>query len=304
LSLSVNKMTVADTPVFSVIVPAYNASGTIRYCLESVCSQHFSSFEIWIIDGGSPDNTIAVVKEFQNKDSRVKYISEKDNGIYDAINKGIDKATGEWLIFLGADDQLYNADVLTKIAEKVQPETGMIYGNVKVVGELLWAKNGDIYDGAFTVGKLFHKNICHQSVFYRKSIFSEIGNYNTDYKTSADWDLNHRCFAYCKVQYVDEIISCFYAGGFSTNSTNDKFSNMDIVLNLRKYHKIGYFNKTYKPYYWVFFNLSVNYLTSRQYLKSLYFLFFSVLYAEKKTGLVKNYLSVFLHRNKPNRSGI
>ena len=291
--------------LFSIIVPSYNAAASISRCLESVCTQNFTDFEVWVIDGLSSDATVQLVQNYREKDKRIKFIAEKDNGIYDACNKGIGQANGEWLLFLGADDKLYNNEVLATAAKKLQASAaGMVYGNVKIEGDLPWAKNGAVYDGEFTVEKLFYKNICHQAIFYRRTIFDKIGHYEVAYKISADWDFNHRCFAHCSVEYIDVIVSFFFAGGFSTANNNDAFTSRDIVLKLRKYHNLGYFNKLYQPYFWVFFNLSCHCITCKKYLRSVYFLFFTMLYAKKKTGLLKNYIAFFLRRNQLNQSKI
>ncbi|MFN3316004.1 MAG: glycosyltransferase, partial [Raineya sp.] len=86
-----------DYPRISIITPTFNAEQTIKRCLESVANQNYPSIEHWIVDGLSQDGTLEIVKEYAQKYSHVKYISEKDEGIYDAMNKGIDLATGDFL---------------------------------------------------------------------------------------------------------------------------------------------------------------------------------------------------------------
>ncbi len=285
----------------TIIIPSFNAETHILHCLESIMNQSFEDFEIMIIDGLSTDNTLGVVKSIAMGNEKISFISEKDAGVYDAMNKGIERATGEWLLFLGSDDQLYDNNILSRMAAVLKPSlSDFVYGNVKIIGTTAWAKDGDIYDGEFSLERLFEKNICQQGIFYRKTVFSKLGNYNIDYKTSADWDLNHRCFAFAKVQYQDEIVSRFFAGGVSTKSNNDKFTSEDIVLNLKKYHKTGYFNKLYRQYSWVFFNISNKFLGEGKYFKSFYFLFFSVWHTGKKATVLKNYLNNFLRLNRYN----
>ena len=262
-----------SSPLISLIIPSYNAEASMDRCLQSIANQSFPGFEVLIMDGLSSDNTLNRVRVFSEKDMRFRLISEKDHRIYDALNKGIEKATGKWLLFLGADDQLYDKNVFENMYGILNSSTvDMIYGNVKVVGEVIWAHEGDIYDGPFTVQKLFSKNICHQAIFYRKSLFKKIGLYNPDYKIAADWDLNHRCFAYGSVQYADQVISAFYAGGESSQiNKKDLFSSRDIVLNLKKYYHIGYFSILYRPYSWVFYNIACDIFLKRSIPESLYF---------------------------------
>src|SRR5215218_2671624 len=97
----------------SIIIPTYNAGNNLARALESVLQQTFSSFEVLIMDGLSTDNTSAIVESFH--DERIQLFREGDRGIYDAMNKGIAKARGAWLYFLGSDDELYTSTVLEEI---------------------------------------------------------------------------------------------------------------------------------------------------------------------------------------------
>src|ERR1700722_7114991 len=166
-------------PLITMIVPSFNAEASISRCLDSIINQTFQDYETLVIDGSSSDNTLNIVQSFSAQNARIICNSEKDKGIYDAMNKGIEMANGEWLLFLGSDDQLYDDKVLENIAGALRSaSTGnidMVYGNVKVIGEAVWARDGDNYDGPFTVKKLFLKNICHQSIFYKKSVFAKVG---------------------------------------------------------------------------------------------------------------------------------
>lgn len=287
-------------PLLSIIIPSYNTSAFISQCIRSISEQSEKDYEVWIIDGLSTDDTIGIVEEFSAKNSFIHFVSEKDEGIYDAMNKGIGLATGEWLLFLGSDDQLYDSHVLKNISAVLENSVaGLVYGNVMVVGDAVWAHDGDIYDGPFTVEKLFIKNICHQSIFYRRIFFNKLGNFNTRYKIAADWDLNHRFFAQGDIQFTDQIISKFFAGGESSQmNRNDLFTSEDLVLNLKRYHHISYYNKLYHPYAWVFYNLSVKYLMEKNVLKSLRFLNLSIFHSNRKWTNFKSWLANALGRNK------
>lgn len=176
-------------PKISIIIPTYNSSLTITNCIESLLSQTFIDFEILIMDGISTDNTLEIVKKY--KDFRINIFSERDKGVYDAMNKAIDKASGDWLYFLGSDDWLYTNNILQDVYSFSEiSNSHLIYGNAYLLGKKR------VYDGPFTRETLFTKqNICHQAIFYHKSVFSRLGKYNLEFVLYADWDFNLRCFS-------------------------------------------------------------------------------------------------------------
>jgi len=146
-----------NSPFFSIIIPTYNSEATLQRTLNSILEQLYSNFEIVIVDGISKDNTIAIIQTNASKDNRIKFSSEKDNGIYDAMNKGIHNAGGEWLYFLGSNDYLANNNVLKQVAENIQNYNGhFFYGDVLLKGKK--------YDGEFNLEKLLQKNISHQAI--------------------------------------------------------------------------------------------------------------------------------------------
>jgi glycosyltransferase involved in cell wall biosynthesis len=278
-----------SAPVFSIIVPTYNSGRTLSTVLESILNQDFTNFEVLIIDGVSKDDTLLIAKQFN--DPRIKALSEPDSGTYNAMNKGIALAKGDWVYFLGSDDKLADNNVLQEVADAIVVNNcELLYGNVKMVGEASWADNGAIYDGPFTIEKLVAKNICHQAIFYKKEIFERLGVFNEAYKVCADWDFNHRCFAGVRCQYVDIIIADFFAGGISTQKNSDKFTKEDFVLNLKDYYNVSYLNRLFKSSAWLFFNLAIARLATGQRLTSLYFLIISMFHSTQKMSLVKNYI--------------
>lgn len=202
-----------QSPLISVIIPAYNASACIREALTSLLQQRFTHFEILVVDGASKDNTTTIVKEYAAQDKRVRFVSEKDAGIYDAMNKGVRLAAGEWLYFLGADDSLHDVQVLELVAPVLQQTNALfVYGNVLMGGQQRW------YDGEFTYDKLLRKNISHQAIFYHRKVFSLVTGYNIEYKTHADWALNLNCFNQpgVTILYVNLLIAHFSRGGASS----------------------------------------------------------------------------------------
>lgn len=237
-----NELNISN-PFFSIILPTYNSESTIKRCIDSILCQTLTDFEIVIVDGLSKDATLTILKKFN--DSRIKIFSESDKGIYDAMNKGINQAKGNWLYFLGSDDSLYDINVLNKIyMATLSTKRLVIYGNVKVLGDAVWASNGTIADGYFSIGKLISKNICHQAIFYNKMVFSKIGNYNTDFTVCADWEYNLRCRAKYEFEYVNIVIANFYSGG-----TGDlqKEGNLSIYKHVLKYFKWQFYKIKFKP---------------------------------------------------------
>lgn len=229
------------TPFFSIIIPSFNAEETILTAVKSILEQTFTNFEIVLADGLSSDNTIKIVEEL--KDNRIKIFSEKDKGTYDAMNKGINYAKGEWLYFIGGDDYLYNSSILQTLSEKLRKtKKHVLYGNVLIKGDTGWATDGQIYNGKYSFQKLLKSNICHQSMFYRRSfVLQNQLQYDLKYPVSADWDFNIACRLQTEFSYVKDIVAVFNAGGISTGK-----SRPEPFLEERKI-KYAHLYKKYKP---------------------------------------------------------
>ncbi len=229
---------------FSIIIPTFNSSDSITGTLQSIAAQNFGSVEVLIVDGASADKTVEIATGFKDSIPGLSIYSEKDEGIYDAMNKGIDKSKGEWLYFMGSDDRLHDESVLEKLNEFLtQNSSDVVYGNVEITGDTGWAKEGTIYDGPFDLAKLLNKNICHQAIFYKAAFIKKgIGYFNTKYRVISDWDFNLRCWAKSPFQFVNLTIAYFAAGGASTEGIDDEFSK-DRIDNILNYFEIGPFNK-------------------------------------------------------------
>jgi glycosyltransferase involved in cell wall biosynthesis len=188
-----------------------------------------------VIDGLSSDDTLGVVSGFN--DQRIKVFSEKDKGIYDAMNKGIRKAQGKWIYFLGSDDVLMGNEVLATVAKACVNNTSTaVYGNVLIDGDALWAKDGDIYDGMFDLKKLLVKNICHQAIFYNRDIIEKKGiSFDLTYPICADWDFNLHCWAAGSFTYFPVTIARFNAGGASTQKVIADNFGSDIIQKVIDY---------------------------------------------------------------------
>ncbi|WP_396150042.1 glycosyltransferase family 2 protein [Flavobacterium sp.] len=180
-------------PKISVITVVYNAVATLEETILSVINQDFEDFEFIIIDGGSTDGTIEIIKKYQDKITL--WISEPDKGIYDAMNKGIKIAKGDYVYFLGGDDLLYSNSVLNNICSKLIDKNKIYYGNV------LFKTRNVIYDGKFSALKIATRNISHQSIFYPREIFNKY-SFDTKYKIFADYELNLKLYGNSSYSFV------------------------------------------------------------------------------------------------------
>ena len=194
-------------PMFSIIVPTLNAAATLHACLDSVARQTCSDFELVLVDGGSTDGTLDTAKSFApDLGTRLVIHCGPDQGVYDAMNRGVGMATGAWLLFLGADDTLYEADTLARVAAFIgeHEPSDLVYGDV------IRRSSGSRYAGVFDLDRLlFETNICHQAIFYRRKLFAGIGPYNLRYRVCADWDFNIRCFSNPALvnRYMDIVVA-------------------------------------------------------------------------------------------------
>ena len=201
---------------FSVITVCYNASATIRETIASVLGQTYRDMEYIVVDGKSSDGTVEILQGI--KDERFSFLSERDSGIYNAMNKGLRMAGGDYVIFLGADDTFYNKHVLENTAKKIIGCDDVIYGDVMLKA------SQKLYNGVFTRWTWGHRNICHQCVFYPKSVYSRY-LYDEKYKSFSDWDYNLRLLIDgIKFTYINETISIFNdCDGLSSNTKDVDF---------------------------------------------------------------------------------
>jgi glycosyltransferase involved in cell wall biosynthesis len=184
---------VPSPPLISIVIPTFNVEGVVATCLDSIGRQTFVDYDVVIMDGVSTDKTVAVVSGHPLRQAgRLSVHVDKDQGIYDAMKRGVGYAQGQWLLFLGADDFLYAEDTLAQVAAVLhqEPQCQLAYGDV------VMRSKGERYGGVFDFDRLlFEKNMCHQAIFYRRDLFATVGPYNLRYPIWADWDFNIRCFA-------------------------------------------------------------------------------------------------------------
>ena len=215
-------------PKISIITVVYNAVRTLEETILSVINQNFENYEYIIIDGGSTDGTVEIIKK--NQDKITLWISESDGGIYEAMNKGVSLSRGEWIYFLGADDLFYNNFVLQNLSILMLDSSKVYYGNV------LFKNKNIIYDGAFNFFKIATRNICHQSILYCRQVFEEF-DYNLRYKIYADYDLNLKLFNHKKISFkhINLTIAIFNDNGLSGLKTLDQNFEDDRLKIIKKH---------------------------------------------------------------------
>ncbi|WP_297089106.1 glycosyltransferase family 2 protein [uncultured Draconibacterium sp.] len=220
-------------PKISVITVVFNAVELLEQTIKSIICQSYANLEYIVIDGSSTDGTVDIIKKYDK--AITHWISEKDTGIYDAMNKGLKMASGDYVIFINAGDMLYACDTLAKIPFAAHPEADVFYGETVIISD----KTGEDLGLRKKVPprnlswKHYQKGmvVCHQSIFIKKSITT---NYNTSYRLSADveWVILALKKAQ-KVVYVDCIISRFLSGGASRKM--QKLSLKERFSVMRKY---------------------------------------------------------------------
>lgn len=225
----------------SIITVTYNSGETLRDTIESVLSQSYPDFEHIIVDGESKDNTVNIIREYEPKyKGRLKWISEPDKGIYDAMNKGIKMATGEIIGILNSDDFFTSNDILSKIVSNLN-DADAIYGDVHYVNNNDLKKSVRYYSSAnFTREKMKMGFMpAHPSFYCKKKIFDKVGLYDTSFRIAADFDFLLRAIYIhnIKTSYLPYDFVTMRTGGASTNGFK---SHKKIILeHLKAYKKNG-----------------------------------------------------------------
>jgi glycosyltransferase involved in cell wall biosynthesis len=237
----------------SIITITYNSEKTVEDTIKSVVSQDFPNVEYLIIDGLSKDKTLQVVNKYSAYIDKV--VSEKDKGLYDALNKGIKHATGEVVGMLHSDDVYANNQVLSKVAQQfaIDPALEAVYADLVFVDRentdkvLRTWKSGAYKEDAFKQGWMPP----HPTFFVKKSVYERLGGFNLDLKLSADYELMLRFIhkEKIKIAYLPEIIVKMRMGGISNTSFFVKLkANMEDKLAWKLNGvKPGWFTTIRKP---------------------------------------------------------
>lgn len=251
-------------PKISLITVTFNSDKTLRDTINSVLKQTYTNIEYIVVDGLSKDNTMDIVREYEPQfEGRMKWISEKDKGLYDAMNKGVRMATGDVVGILNSDDFFTANDVLEKVAVGFDEQTDAVYG------DLHYVHPDDLQHSVrYYSSKIFKRNLmrmgfipAHPTFYCRRECFDKFGYYKTDYKIAADFDLLLR-FIYVnriRIKYLPMDMVTMRTGGASTNGLKSRMGGMNehlrslrengvksnrFILSLRYFYKITeYFRK-------------------------------------------------------------
>lgn len=244
-----------NKPFFSIITVNYNSGVMIKDTIESVINQDFKNFEYIIIDGKSNDESLKIINSYNEKGAIQKLISEKDKGIYDAMNKGVEIAEGEFLYFLNADDFLIEKDILTKVYNFIvdNSEYDIYYGDLLMVKQnnvnkivRNWINRENENERLIKGGQ-----ITQPSSFLKRSIFEEI-KFNTKYNIASDYDFFLRCnLKNYKFKHIPFYIVKMRVGGASNGSLLKSYkANLENFQILKDnniiFSKMSYF--TYRFY--------------------------------------------------------
>lgn len=234
-------------PKISVITVSKNAGSTIEKTILSVISQTYDNLEYIVIDGDSQDDTLSILNKYENKITKI--ISEPDNGIYNAMNKGVANSSGNLIIFLNSNDSFFSLDVIEKISNKINKlnNVDIFYGNV-LIEDIINNKSNIWKATPISKFSLFRGAIPHPATIYRKKAFEICGNFDESFKIAGDYEWTIRAFLKFGLNfyYLNETITVFNKGGISTS---------DNYALMQKKEKNIIRNRYYTPFETKYFNL-------------------------------------------------
>lgn len=224
----------------SIITITYNSAKTLQRALESVQSQTYKDIEHIVVDGASTDGTKELIAAYAKQHPNVRWVSEKDDGIYNALNKGIRMATGDVIGFLHSDDVLYSPDSIGHIAAAFGDETvDVVYGDLQYCngGKVVrrW-KSNDFNPSALKYGWMPP----HPTVYVRRKVYEQVGEYDEWFRISADFDMMIRIFkAGYRSKYIPEVLVSMETGGASNKNTKARLSKTQEDYIVLKKNNVG-----------------------------------------------------------------
>jgi len=195
----------------SVIIAVYNGAKTLQRCLDSIANQTYPNIELIIVDGASTDKTVEIIEK--NKKSVSYWESKPDRGIYHAWNKALVHASGEWITFLGADDEFAYSDAISDmISASRKKECNFISGKMKIIGSEGFILKGEHWDIS---AMRKWQNIAHPGALHHQSLFEKYGNFDEQYKIAGDYDFLLRASQSIKGCFLDKVVVYMGADGVS-----------------------------------------------------------------------------------------
>jgi glycosyltransferase involved in cell wall biosynthesis len=228
------------TPLVTIVTPSYNQGRFIRATIESVLSQDHPAIEYIIMDGGSTDNTAAVVKDYS---SRVKWISERDRGQSDAINKGFRAAKGEIVSWLNSDDCILPGAVSLAVKTfEAKPEAMAVYGEGYLIDEAGEVTGRFPATEPFNLWKLVYlcDYILQQTVYFRKSVFHEVGYLDESLHFGLDWDLLIRIGKRYPLQYIPAYMGCLREYREAKSFSGGAMRFRELAQIMRRHGRLRY----------------------------------------------------------------
>lgn len=240
----------------SIITVTYNSARTLSRAMRSVCRQTYKDIEYIIIDGESADSTMNIVKDFASHYPFIRYISEPDSGIYDAINKGIRMATGDVIGILNSDDELYSPDILAHIISQMQfTRADILYGDLLYCRYDAFEHNPPRVIRHWKSEPFQPKTLtkgwmpAHPTVYCRREVFDKVGLYRTDFRISADYEFILRAFSdpSLKKEYLNEIFVRMEVGGISNRDMHSLLlKSKEDVKAMKLHHLHPFFTVIFK----------------------------------------------------------
>lgn len=223
-------------PRLSIITVNYNQVANLQRTFDSVFCQTFTDYEYIVIDGGSNDGSKELIQKHQD---RITYwVSERDKGIYNAMNKGIEQAKGEYCYFLNAGDRLYEATTLSQLfAKNISEEI--------VCGKIVFASTERQRTGGHprqvTFSFLFHSYFCHQAVFFKTSLFQRTGLYDESFRILADWALLTLALAkyHASYRYLEDVVIAYYdTTGISSQKQSEQIMQQEKLRIMQEHFPV------------------------------------------------------------------
>ena len=214
----------------SIITINYNNLNGLKKTMESVFNQSWQNIEYIVIDGGSTDGSVQYIEQQQHKITY--WESKKDNGVYHAMNKGIEKATGEYLIFLNSGDHFYNDTILNDYHEHIG-QHDIVYFNLNVIdNDESYTKT---YPKVLSFSYFVEDTLPHPASFIKRKLFNDIGCYDESLKITADWKFFMDAICKCNKSYkhVNALLSTFYFNGMSSMVENRSIINQEKIKVLK-----------------------------------------------------------------------
>lgn len=217
---SIVKAVTDQKPLVSIITVVFNGKNTLEKTILSVINQNYQNIEYIIIDGGSTDGTLEIIHKYEKE---IDYwISEKDNGIYDAMNKGILAANGKFVNFMNAGDYFFDNNILQKLP--LNPLSKIIFGNIMY-------ESGKVFESTFDYRMYLKNTLHHQSAFYALDLLKQLGLFDTNFKILADYDMNFKALKLgIKFEQVPLLVAICSDYGISDIP---KFTNYNEEVKIR-----------------------------------------------------------------------